>query len=138
MGRKDHPVGFRIGIIRDWQARWYADKQYAEFLREDLKLRQAIQSRYNEAGISLVEIDRQATEVSVTMSVLTWTMESEHGRKRSWTTNESEPLRDLLAQEGIRLRYGVTVFALQAVAGGWSVREVSAAAGGPLWRAHPS
>ena len=67
MGRKVHPVGFRIGIIRDWQARWYADKQYGEFLHEDLKLRQAIQSRYAEAGISLVEIDRQAHEVSVTI-----------------------------------------------------------------------
>ena len=67
MGRKVHPMGFRIGIIRDWQAKWYADKQYAEFLREDLKLRRAIQSRYAEAGISLVEIERQAVEVSVTI-----------------------------------------------------------------------
>jgi len=67
LGRKVHPVGFRIGIIRDWQARWYADKQYGEFLEEDLKLRQAIQSRYAEAGISLVELDRQANEVSVTI-----------------------------------------------------------------------
>jgi len=60
-------VGFRTGIIRDWQARWYADKQYGEFLQEDLKLRQAIQSRYTEAGVSLVEVDRQAHEVSVTI-----------------------------------------------------------------------
>jgi len=50
MGRKVHPMGFRIGIIRDWQAKWYADKHYAQFLQEDLKLRQAIQSRYAEAG----------------------------------------------------------------------------------------
>ena len=67
MGRKVHPVGFRIGIIRDWQARWYADKQYANFLQEDLKIRQAIQSRYAEAGVSLVEIERQANEVSITI-----------------------------------------------------------------------
>ena len=67
MGRKVHPMGFRTGIIRDWQARWYADKQYAELLHEDIKLRQAIQSRYTEAGISMVEIDRQASEVSITV-----------------------------------------------------------------------
>ena len=67
MGRKVHPMGFRIGIIRDWQAKWYADKHYGEFLQEDLKLRQAIQSRYAEAAISQVDIDRQANRVWVTI-----------------------------------------------------------------------
>ncbi len=67
MGRKVHPVGFRLGIIQDWQAKWYADEHYAESLREDLKLRQAIQSKYADASISLIEIDRQAKEISVTI-----------------------------------------------------------------------
>ena len=67
MGRKVHPLSFRIGGIRDWQARWYADKHYADFLQEDFKLRRAIQSRYAEAGVSLVEIERQANEVSITI-----------------------------------------------------------------------
>ncbi len=67
MGHKVHPIGFRIGITTDWQARWYADKKYAEFLHEDLKVREAIRSKYAEAGISLVEIDRQANKVSVTI-----------------------------------------------------------------------
>jgi len=67
LGRKVHPIGFRIGVIQDWQARWYADTHYAESLQEDLKLRQAIQSRYAEAAVSLVEIERQAKEVSVTI-----------------------------------------------------------------------
>lgn len=67
MGHKVHPTGFRLGIIRDWQARWYADKDYIQFLQEDLKLRGAIEAKYAEAGISLVEIDRQAKETSVTI-----------------------------------------------------------------------
>jgi len=67
MGHKVHPMGFRIGVIRDWQAKWYADKHYSEFLHEDLKLRQAIQSWNTEAGISLIEIDRQANKVAVTI-----------------------------------------------------------------------
>jgi len=67
LGRKVHPMGFRIGIINDWQARWYADKHYIEFLQEDLKLRQAIQSKYNEAGVSKVEIERRANELSITV-----------------------------------------------------------------------
>ena len=67
MGRKVHPMGFRIGVIRDWQAKWYADKHYLEFLHEDLKLRKAVQSKYVDAGISEVEIDRQASKVLVTI-----------------------------------------------------------------------
>ncbi|MFC1913563.1 30S ribosomal protein S3, partial [Chloroflexota bacterium] len=67
MGRKVHPMGFRLGVIRDWQAKWYADKHYLEFLHEDLKLRKAIQSKYAEAGISEVEIDREANKVLVTI-----------------------------------------------------------------------
>jgi small subunit ribosomal protein S3 len=67
MGRKVHPVGFRIGGIRDWQARWFAEKNFAEFLQEDLKIRKAIQSGYREAGISQVQIDRQANIVSITI-----------------------------------------------------------------------
>jgi len=67
LGHKVHPLGFRIGIIRDWQARWYAEKGYSEFLHEDLKLRQAIAARGAEAGISEVEIDRQANKVTVTI-----------------------------------------------------------------------
>ena len=67
MGHKVHPLGFRIGVIHDWQAKWYADKHYVEFLHEDLKLRQAIRTKYAEAGISQVQIDRQANKVSVTI-----------------------------------------------------------------------
>lgn len=67
MGRKVHPYGFRLGIIRDWQAKWYSDKHYAEFLHEDMKIRKAIQTKYTEAGISEVDIERQANKVAVTI-----------------------------------------------------------------------
>jgi small subunit ribosomal protein S3 len=65
MGHKVHPTGFRIGVIRDWQAKWYADKHYLEYIQEDIKLREAIQSGYPDTGISQVEISRQANEVLV-------------------------------------------------------------------------
>jgi small subunit ribosomal protein S3 len=67
LGRKVHPLGFRLGVIHDWQAKWYADTRYAETLREDLKLRGAIQTKYADAAISLVEIDHQAKEIAVTI-----------------------------------------------------------------------
>jgi small subunit ribosomal protein S3 len=65
LGRKVHPTGFRVGIIRDWQAKWYADRNYLQLLQEDLKLRRAIRAKYAGAGISLVEIDRQGDKISV-------------------------------------------------------------------------
>ena len=67
MGHKVHPTGLRLGIIRDWQAKWYADKHYAEFLQEDLAIRKAIQERYAEAGISRVEIARLSNELVITI-----------------------------------------------------------------------
>jgi len=67
LGHKVHPTGFRIGVILDWSAKWYADAHYAESLHEDLKLRQAIETKYADAAISLVQIERQAKEVSVTV-----------------------------------------------------------------------
>jgi len=67
LGHKVHPLGFRIGVIQGWQAKWYADAHYAENLQEDLKLRQAVQSRYADAAISLVETDHQAKEITVTI-----------------------------------------------------------------------
>jgi len=67
MGRKVHPIGFRIGTVRDWQAKWYADKHYPEFLHEDLKIRNAIGDKYVDAGVSLVEIERQANKVAISI-----------------------------------------------------------------------
>src|SRR5450759_4648606 len=67
LGRKVHPVGFRIGIIRDWQSKWYSDRNYTEYLMDDLKLRKAMLAKYAEAAISKVDIDRQANEIAVTL-----------------------------------------------------------------------
>jgi small subunit ribosomal protein S3 len=67
MGHKVHPTGFRLGVIRGWQAKWFADRHYAAFLQEDLKIREAIEARYADASISTVEIERQANQVLVTI-----------------------------------------------------------------------
>ncbi len=67
MGHKVHPTGFRLGVIKDWQSKWYSEAHYAEFILEDNKLRETIKSKYSEAGISLIEIDRQAKDVTITL-----------------------------------------------------------------------
>ena len=59
MGQKVHPVGYRVGVIRDWESRWFASgKTYVKHLHEDLKLRDWIKKRWFHAGVSKVEIER--------------------------------------------------------------------------------
>lgn len=68
MGRKVHPTGFRLKIIRDWNARWYADgKRYGELLHEDFKIRELIEEMHDNAGIARVEIERQANQIQLTL-----------------------------------------------------------------------
>ena len=67
MGHKVHPVGFRLGIIKTWESKWYSDRHFVTYLQEDLRVRKAVRSMYPEAGVSLVEIDRQANNVSITI-----------------------------------------------------------------------
>jgi small subunit ribosomal protein S3 len=67
MGHKIHPTGFRIGVIYDWQGKWYADKNYTELLHEDRRIREMIFRTLSDAGISKVEIDRNANQAAVTI-----------------------------------------------------------------------
>ncbi len=67
MGHKVHPLGFRLGVIKDWQSKWYSEAHYAEFVHEDNMLRERIKTKYPEAAISLIEIDRQARDVTITL-----------------------------------------------------------------------
>jgi len=67
LGQKVHPYGFRLGVIKDWRSRWYDEKHYTDLVHEDIEIRRLIRSTYEEAGISLVEIERKANEVTVTV-----------------------------------------------------------------------
>ena len=57
MGQKVHPIGMRVGIIRDWDAKWYAEKEYADYLHEDLAIRKFIQKELADASVSTIEIE---------------------------------------------------------------------------------
>lgn len=67
MGQKVNPHGLRIGIIKNWDARWYADKDYAKNLHEDVKVRAFIKKKLYAAGVSRIEIERAANRVKVTI-----------------------------------------------------------------------
>jgi small subunit ribosomal protein S3 len=65
VGQKINPHGFRLGITTDWKSRWYADKQYAEYVAEDVKIRKLLATGMERAGISKVEIERTRDRVRV-------------------------------------------------------------------------
>ena len=67
MGHKVHPVGFRLGVIKDWQSKWYADKTYTELLHEDLKVRRMLLKKLADASVPRVEIERSANQMTVTI-----------------------------------------------------------------------
>jgi len=63
LGQKVHPIGFRLGINRDWDSRWFANKEYSTYVLEDHNIRQFLKKRLNQAGVSKVEIERAANKV---------------------------------------------------------------------------
>ncbi|ABW66524.1 MAG: 30S ribosomal protein S3 [Thermodesulfobacteriota bacterium] len=63
MGQKVNPEGLRLGIVKTWQSRWYADKEYADFILEDFKLREFVKKKLHHAGIAKVEIERSLNRI---------------------------------------------------------------------------
>ena len=65
MGQKVHPIGFRLGFIRTWTSRWYADSNYKNFVKEDIAIREYIEKKFQAAGVSRVEIERAAKALKI-------------------------------------------------------------------------
>ena len=65
MGQKVHPVGFRLGIIRTWDSRWFSQKNYATLLHEDIKIRKIVKERLMHAGVSKIEIERAGQKAKI-------------------------------------------------------------------------
>ncbi|MFO7982834.1 MAG: 30S ribosomal protein S3 [Desulfuromonadales bacterium] len=65
MGQKVHPIGFRLGFNRTWNSRWYAERDYAKLLHEDVKLRNYLKKRLYHAGVSKIEIERAADKAKI-------------------------------------------------------------------------
>jgi small subunit ribosomal protein S3 len=67
MGQKVHPTGFRLGYTKTWRSRWYAEKEYANLLHEDLALKKDLKKRFAHAGVAKVEIERAANKLKITI-----------------------------------------------------------------------
>lgn len=68
MGQKVNPIGLRVGVIRDWESKWYAGKDYADLLHEDIKIREYVEQRLKDAAVSKIEIERAANRVNISIS----------------------------------------------------------------------
>ncbi|OGW60852.1 MAG: 30S ribosomal protein S3 [Nitrospirae bacterium RIFCSPHIGHO2_01_FULL_66_17] len=67
MGHKVHPIGFRLGYIKTWNSRWYAEKEYAGLLHEDLKVRKIVKAKLYHAGIARIEIERSGNQLRINL-----------------------------------------------------------------------
>jgi len=65
LGQKVHPIGFRLGVIKTWESKWYAEADYASLLHEDIKLRNYLKKRLYHAGISKIELERAANKAKI-------------------------------------------------------------------------
>jgi small subunit ribosomal protein S3 len=65
MGQKINPIGFRVGVTRDWDSKWFAEKDYSRFLEEDIRIRQHVHDKLKSAGVSRVVIERAANKAKV-------------------------------------------------------------------------
>ncbi|WP_079708152.1 30S ribosomal protein S3 [Paraliobacillus ryukyuensis] len=68
MGQKVNPIGLRVGVIRDWESKWYAGKDYADLLHEDIRIREYVEQRLKDASVSKIEIERAANRVNISIS----------------------------------------------------------------------
>src|SRR5947207_9780517 len=67
MGQKVHPTGFRLGFNKTWRSRWYAEKEYANLLHEDVVLKRDLKKRFAHAGVSRVEVERAANKLKISI-----------------------------------------------------------------------
>jgi len=67
VGQKVNPVGLRIGVIRDWDSKWFAGKDYANFLLEDIKIREYLKKRLYDSAVPQIEIERAANRINITI-----------------------------------------------------------------------
>ncbi len=86
VGQKINPHGFSLGITTDWKSRWYADKQYAEYVKEDVAIRKLLANGMERAGIAKVEIER-------TVTVCVWTSTPRVGHRHRSPWREADRIR---------------------------------------------
>ena len=100
MGQKTHPYGFRVGIIKTWDSKWFASKSYAKFLYEDIIVKKYLKSKLQQAGISKIEIERAANkDKRVKINIYSARPGLVIGRKGAEVENLKKELQDMTNKE---------------------------------------
>jgi len=97
LGQKVNPIGLRLGIVKTWESRWYADKRYAEYIQQDFELRNFVKKKLYHAGISRIEIERSAKRIR--LRIYTARPGIVIGKKGSEIERLKQELEKMVAQE---------------------------------------
>ncbi len=99
MGQKTHPVGFRLGVVRDWESNWFGGRHFAGKLKDDLRLRRYIRSRLQKASISMIQIERDPSDKRITVTIHTARPGIVIGRKGAEVDKLKEELKRVTGKE---------------------------------------
>lgn len=99
MGQKTNPIGFRLGIVRDWESNWFGGRRFSEKLKDDLRLRRYIRSRLQKASISMIQIERDPSDKRITVTIHTARPGIVIGRKGAEVDKLKEELKRLTGKE---------------------------------------
>jgi small subunit ribosomal protein S3 len=99
LGQKTHPVGFRLGVVRDWESNWFGGRKFGEKLKDDLRLRRYIRSRLQRASISMIQIERDPSDKRITVTIHTARPGIVIGRKGAEVDKLKEELKRVTGKE---------------------------------------
>jgi small subunit ribosomal protein S3 len=99
LGQKTHPVGFRLGVVRDWESNWFGGRKFGEKLKDDMRLRRYIRSRLQRASISMIQIERDPSDKRITVTIHTARPGIVIGRKGAEVDKLKEELKRVTGKE---------------------------------------
>jgi len=99
LGQKTHPIGFRLGIVRDWESNWFGGRKFGDKLKDDLRLRLYIRSRLQRASISMIQIERDPSDKRITVTIHTARPGIVIGRKGAEVDKLKEELKRVTGKE---------------------------------------
>jgi len=99
LGQKTHPIGFRLGVVRDWESNWFGGRRFGDKLKDDLRLRRYIRSRLQKASISMIQIERDPSDKRITVTIHTARPGIVIGRKGAEVDKLKEELKRLTGKE---------------------------------------
>jgi small subunit ribosomal protein S3 len=99
LGQKTNPIGFRLGVVRDWESNWFGGRKFGDKLKDDLRLRRYIHSRLQKASISMIQIERDPSDKRITVTIHTARPGIVIGRKGAEVDKLKEELKRLTGKE---------------------------------------